>query len=529
MILKVKDENGHFKEVILKGTRGEKGEKGDSSTLYPLQSYEIESDVVDYSKPVGHIERYGAKPDFVFDNPNSGQDNTIYIQRAIDTVLRNKGGEIIFGDGMYRIDGTLYVTSKWHRMVTIKGVDGKYMSFYKVSGGKTVLVKNTDGDLFRINLDEQLRGNNGDGGGMYNVTIKNLAIISTEPQANVTGFNMFTTRVNMENVLAYDIYCLVNQDEYDSLGNFNYCDFCTYRNINLSGIKHKGLVLKMPDSSTLEDIYCHAYQDDCKHLIDIRGGAGFTLKNCIFTWQFDNLSSGVDGSTSFVKIDNCKGFTIQDTYIERTYLTNAIILSRCQNAKIQSITDVYNSNTLIKLYNCNNISIDGIYRDVFLTDGYYDIYFSGTNRAISIHNSTVKRRQAEPGQNSPEPIERTMIFGGSINRSELIGDSITAYISYDGSKWNLTDDKGNALNTLLASGSWDNSSYSYQFAGSSKIGKGIIKGIYLPYVSKSELPYIPVLRNTNNYTAISFFDRSTGSRVESVNSKMKCIINVDIF
>lgn len=29
MILKVKDENGHFKEVILKGTRGEKGDKGD--------------------------------------------------------------------------------------------------------------------------------------------------------------------------------------------------------------------------------------------------------------------------------------------------------------------------------------------------------------------------------------------------------------------------------------------------------------------------------------------------------------------
>ena len=29
MILKVKDENGHFKEVILKGTRGEKGERGE--------------------------------------------------------------------------------------------------------------------------------------------------------------------------------------------------------------------------------------------------------------------------------------------------------------------------------------------------------------------------------------------------------------------------------------------------------------------------------------------------------------------
>ena len=40
MILKVKDENGHFKEVILKGTRGERGEKGEDGTV--LQQKEID-------------------------------------------------------------------------------------------------------------------------------------------------------------------------------------------------------------------------------------------------------------------------------------------------------------------------------------------------------------------------------------------------------------------------------------------------------------------------------------------------------
>ena len=493
---------------------------------YPLVSYENEDEVVDYTKPVGHVDRYGALGDYIWDDPQSGTDNTRAIQIAVDTVLRNGGGVVQFGDGIYKIDGTVYLNTKWHRLITLKGVDGKYMSFYQMSGGKSVLVKNTTGDMFKVNLNENNEGANGTDGGMYNVTIKNLAIISNKAEVEVTGFHTFTSRIQMENVLGSNIHCLVKQDEYDATNDFNYCDFSSYRNINLTDIKDIGLDLKMADSCIIEGIYCHSYDPTCQHLINIKGGSGFSISNCIFTMQFDNLSSGVDGTTSFIKIDNCKGFTIRDTFIERSYLTNGISLSRCQNAKIQGISDIYYSNTLIKLHNCQNISIDGIYRDVFLTNDYYDIYFSGTNKAIAIHNATVKRRQAEPGQNSPSSVERTMIFGGSINRSELRGDNIQVILKYDGTDWVITDDKGNAVNELIAKGKWTGSTY--QFEGSCKIGKGLVKALSGCILTNSIAPYQAILRNTDTYTSIQFVDN--GSVITSgENYRMACVISVDIF
>ena len=361
---------------------------------------------------------------------------------------------------------------------------------------------------------------------MYNITIKNLAIISNNDVAEVTGFHTFTSRIQMENILGKNINCLVKQDEYDVTNDFNYCDFSTYRNINLSDIKDIGLDLKMIDSCIIETVYCSSYKPTCQHLINIKGGSGFSISNCIFTWQQENFSDGVDGSTAFIKIDKCNGFTIRDTYIERTYLTNAIILTNCQNAKVQGITDVYHSNTLIKLHKCQNIAIDGIYRDVFLTDGYYDIYFSGTNKAISIHNATVKRRQAPAGDNTVESIERTMIFGGSINRSELRGDNIQVILKYDGTNWVITDDKGNTVSELIGNGSWSGSSY--QFQGNCKIGKGIIKALSGCVLTNSNAPYTAILKNTDNYNTIQFIN--DGAVVTSgANYRMACVISVDIF
>ena len=70
MILKVKDENGLFKEVILKGTRGEKGDKGDrgedGTVLQQKEIDDIKSsldNIITYD-----IEKYGCVGNGVEDN-----------------------------------------------------------------------------------------------------------------------------------------------------------------------------------------------------------------------------------------------------------------------------------------------------------------------------------------------------------------------------------------------------------------------------------------------------------------------------
>ena len=69
MILKVKNENGQFKEVVLKGLKGEKGDRGEDGTV--LQQKEIDN--IKTSLDNIMIVLY----------PN-GTDDTSQIQNAMD-------------------------------------------------------------------------------------------------------------------------------------------------------------------------------------------------------------------------------------------------------------------------------------------------------------------------------------------------------------------------------------------------------------------------------------------------------------
>ena len=98
MILKVKDENGQFKEVILKGLKGDKGDRGDRSE--------------NFIRP----EDFGAIGDGI-------TDDTQAIQKALDESYR-QNRKLKFEPKHYKITSTLYLNDKlcWEGANRIKNI-----------------------------------------------------------------------------------------------------------------------------------------------------------------------------------------------------------------------------------------------------------------------------------------------------------------------------------------------------------------------------------------------------------------------
>ena len=121
MILKVKDENGQFKEVILKGTRGEKGERGERGERGEdgtvLQQKEIDNiktslDIIENKIPKLNERIESIAPISVKEfgvNGKGETDDTENIQRALDYCITNNK-TLYFPNGVYLISRTILPT-----------------------------------------------------------------------------------------------------------------------------------------------------------------------------------------------------------------------------------------------------------------------------------------------------------------------------------------------------------------------------------------------------------------------------------
>ena len=110
MILKVKDENGHFKEVVLKGLKGEKGDRGEDGTV--LQQKEID----DIKSSLDNMA-YNVTPEML--KKETDIDDTNSIQLAIEYCAENRCSLVL--------KGNYYTSSKilLHDQINVYGLGSK--------------------------------------------------------------------------------------------------------------------------------------------------------------------------------------------------------------------------------------------------------------------------------------------------------------------------------------------------------------------------------------------------------------------
>lgn len=477
-------------------------------TKHPLASYEIAEEVTRRDLPYFHVERYGAVGDY---NPTTGvgTDNTAAFQRAIDAAIRAEGGTIVFEKKNYLMNGTVYINPSSGNFPIY--LSGNSPALYR----GTMLYKETAGDFFKTNLKADDSTFMDAATQFYHFGAENLTLTSKTKVAG-SGFKMFRTRSKMANITSDGLDKTVSQPATDSLGNVNYCDMSEYNNFTINRPRTGGLELNKPDGSRVSRIYVHYPESTCTSYILVRNGGGFSISNAVFAWHMANNGVSVSDTNAYIKITGADGFIIDDIYIERTHMSNMFYINDSKNWKITSVYERFLGNNAFYISNCHTGDIDGVYRHSTKNSGYCDVYFSGTSSNLTIRKFRIRDYTTAN--------KRELDLQGTIP-SDLKGEIVQIGIYYDGTAWKVVDALG-VDTTVFGVPAWTNND-GVEFSSTSLFRYGAILSIQPRYAGATNMPFIPVI-NVPSTRRIAFYDQATGSRTQTLSTKMNCTVVLSV-
>ena len=370
-----------------------------------------------FSGPV-NVRWFGAIPDAVITNltppyitvTSYVTDNRAAIQAAITFMLGQPGltgGTLYFPAGNYYIGGTSILVNllgpsyKPYALSLVGEIANNRITWEGGTGGNdyggTIIVKDTVGDMFKVNLDASDVSVLPNTSQWINFSVSNMAFMAASsnddlpaPPSLINAFKMFRTRCTMQNLSGNLLNYLVFQPATDAASNSNYCDQSIYKNIYLSNPMVGGLYLFGADASLLENVNCEQPfpQLTFNNVISIFSSDAVAIRNMV-SWMPDPSSDPVHDPTqtvtattnsTLILIKNSTNTIISSIHMEHLLNVYAgITIDSSQSTRCEGIHARFHGSDTVKLISASGVVIDGM--DVAKTNiaTYYDIDFADTN------------------------------------------------------------------------------------------------------------------------------------------------------
>ena len=328
MILKVKDENGQFKEVVLKGLKGDKGDPADQEEINKIK--ESLDNITNINYGVISVKNFGAKGDGV-------TDDTQAIQKALDYASSNKPYSVYFPTGVYNVKGNATIfTSKFVSLV-----------------GDNAQIKVTQGDKYTDLFHFVGCANNFNGvikGLEFNYVANNFTMIN----------NVFKFTFEKTSDILYGLeisQCLFRKNygykiftEGFSNGGFNNCRF---NNNIVYGKFIKSLSFGDSNKIIGNSLYGSEeiqLDDYVINLVQTSGSAGCEISS-------NNCSSGLGYFENFRRFKMMSNQIENTTQTELDYMVKLIacregIIECCNMANHKDTSILYSSGNNVVVNNC---------------------------------------------------------------------------------------------------------------------------------------------------------------------------------
>lgn len=324
------------------------------------------------------IREFGGKGDGI-------TDNTLAFQKAIDYLLKDRGGVLLIPTGIFLIKGRVYINAPSHIPITIRGTVSKVRNDNSLLSGSSIR-RDGIGDIFWVNLKP-------DGTSFLDVNaqygafaVENLNFSAVGSISGVTAFRMFRTRCKFSNITTQRLDYLVFQPDTDSAGAGNYCDQSCFEFITFTNSTKGGLRLRNADSSRIDMIFIESVTATFENLITLLNTRSATVSN-ILHWT-PTVIVPVSGS-SLITLLTCSNIHISSMHFERVNTENIFTLGTCRGLTIIGLDQVFSSNTVFNFGSNNrNINISNWNASSDLNSGYYDIVVGAgtTNREITLYD-----------------------------------------------------------------------------------------------------------------------------------------------
>lgn len=488
---------------------------------YPLLTIENEVDVIDYTKPYFHVERYGAKGDFS-PKDRTGTDDTLAIQKAIDYCIKNLGGTVLFDNKQYLVNETLTVNPTLRSInVILKGVDVRKQGTYSNTENGSIwqgtnLHRLTPGTILSVNITD---AENSPLEMYNNFGVENVGFCDVNESNSVIGVEMFRTRSIIKNVNSYGLKTLIYQPSVTrycletAATESNYCDLSTYEDIYLTKVMTTGLELIRSDRSYINRVHA-SITETTESIILLRDCRSTVIEGLLSANANNNLNYGgsISDSKSYIKLASCQDIKVKNLYLERPSLTNVLYGYGSEVLEVDGIRIKFRDNNIGSFNNCKNVKIKNISLLSDKVSGYTDIYTSSDCKYIEVENFT--------GTKYDGKTERILNRQGSANANfNTLNKQYR--ITYDTSSSSFKIFTLDGIQVTNIGAATFDTSKRMNFTGYlNEVAKLCVTPCY---ITASNMPYLPVLTNGGS---IQFYDMQTGTRAESVSDKMSFILTV---
>jgi hypothetical protein len=363
-----------------------------------------------------------------------GFDETLSFQKAID-ILNEQGGKLIVPQGRYYIDGTVYIKPiNMSVPISIEGQNDMVLQdAWATSAYGVSILKNTAGDVFRVNMNESGLGIITYPGQYVGFSVKNISFIGDDVTSGINAFNIFRSRVNIQNISSHRIDYVVKQLATDIAGvNPTYCDMSLYKNIRVQQSKLGGLMLRYSDNSTISELYFEGGDTNSKHMLEVYNTSSIFGYN--FLHGVMNNEQNTAGS-ALVKLEQVFGGVFVGFHSESCNFENIFYIVNCGAIKVSGLQTTLERNNAFKLSAIKGLTVDAWYDYTDISVGSYDIDFgtNNSNRDITWNNISSFNVAQLPGVSRREITFNNMPFRG-LTYYESPVEYISDMNSIDGNK-----------------------------------------------------------------------------------------------
>lgn len=269
-----------------------------------------------------------------------GTDNTAAFQKAIDYIGIIGGGVLTLPTGNYLISGELLVNFGGSRPFTLDTGIGSMRNSAALVNGVT-LIKNTPGDLFKVNLKADGSVAAADPTSQYHAfSIKGLNGIATV--AGVNMFRMFRTCSNIDVIASDGFDWIILQSNTDSGTNGNYCDKTSTGKIKCGNPRIGAIRLCKPDATSVERIDIEGDAYNYSRAVEVVTGNSVKV-GPVLLWHAsgsDAEFTPVPGSVT-MNFVNCSSVEVEELYIEHCPHETMINFSGCIGVEVSKIFDKF--------------------------------------------------------------------------------------------------------------------------------------------------------------------------------------------
>lgn len=328
-------------------------------------------------------------------------DETAGFQSAIDFLIANSGGKLIFPTYRVLIDGTVYVNPTSQIPITIQGsaISNLQDGFARASNGSCILRTNP-GDIIRVNLDATGKGVMVYPSQYTGFAIDGITFVSKSDVAGINAIKEFRVRGAHKNLNASKIDYVIIQPEFDATtptANQTFCDQSSFENITVSYSMLGGIKLTLSDASIINRFYYEVPTATAKYGIEIDKTRSAIISAVLHGVGSNSIST--DGS-AIIKINGCFSTIIDGIFAEDLHLESLININNSGATSVRGIFVQFTNNNTFTLRFVQGLSVDSWYSYETKNAGTYDVKMlsdATTNFDIVINNFESFNTSGFPG------------------------------------------------------------------------------------------------------------------------------------